>query len=126
MERGGRVKGKHKELNQRVQRCKELRSVAQKMKTQKDLAVSSAAILIQPALTGIFLSLVAGKGQAVQDSWKRFHTSDVQMDERTEEMTLLTDAQPAIITCLVCNKYTPYIVTLIHQLWMQYVIGQYR
>ena len=33
-------KGAYKELNQRVQRCKELERVAQKMKTQKDLMVS--------------------------------------------------------------------------------------
>lgn len=38
---GGGSNSCYKELNQRLQRCKQLRQVALKMKTQKDLMVNS-------------------------------------------------------------------------------------
>lgn len=56
----------YKELNQRVQRCKELTRVALKMKTQKELIANKVAPHTKHTLSNLTMFITQGRRQCIK------------------------------------------------------------
>ncbi len=69
-----------------MHRCKQLRQVAQKMKTKNDLMVSQ--LVQRLVIMVIGLRSYVGQGEAIPDTRRRHEASDIQVDEGESKVTV--------------------------------------